>query len=71
VQHVVRGRELSEPNVRRAIELTMLRYCPVFAMLHPTVDISERYELIDEETGAVTAGDVPMPEPEAGSAAGT
>jgi putative redox protein len=66
--HVVRGRDLSEPNVRRAIELTMARYCPVFAMLSPTVDISERYELVDEETGAVTAGDVPVPPPERAAA---
>ncbi len=69
--HVVRGRNLSEPNVRRAIKLAMARYCPVFAMLHPTVTITERYELIDEETGAVTAGDVPMPQPEADAAAAT
>ncbi|HYM16850.1 MAG TPA: OsmC family protein [Dehalococcoidia bacterium] len=60
--HAVRGRDLSEPNVRRAIELTMARYCPVFAMLHPTVDITERYELVDDSTGAVTDGDVPVPE---------
>jgi len=59
--HAVRGRDLSEPNVRRAIELTMARYCPVFHMLYPAVDISERYEIIDEATGAVTAGDVPVP----------
>jgi hypothetical protein len=46
----------------------MLRYCPVFAMLHPTVAISERYELIDESTGAVTAGDVSLPEEGAATA---
>ena len=62
LRHIVRGRDVSEANVRRAIELTMIRYCPVFAMLHPTVAISERYELIDEVTGAVTAGDVSLPE---------
>ena len=61
LRHVVRGRNLSEENVRRAIELTMARYCPVFAMLHPTVAISERYELIDEATGATKSRDVPMP----------
>ena len=60
--HVVRGRNLSEANVRRAIELTMTRYCPVFAMLNPTVAITERYELVDEATGATTAGEVPLPE---------
>ncbi len=59
--HVVRGRDLSEANVRRAIELTMTRYCPVFAMLHPTVAITERYELIDESAGATVAGEVTLP----------
>lgn len=66
--HVVRGRDSSEPNVRRAIELTMTRYCPVFAMLHPTVDITERYELIDEAGAATITGDVPFPVPAAESA---
>ena len=61
--HVLRGRDLSEPNVRRAIELTMTRYCPVFAMLHPTVDITERYELIDEAGGPTVTGEVPLPPP--------
>ena len=59
--HVVRGRDLSEANVRRAIELTMTRYCPVFAMLHPTVAITERYELIDESTGTTVSGEVTLP----------
>ncbi len=66
--HVVHGRDLSEPNVRRAIELTMTRYCPVFAMLNPTVDITERYELIDESGGATITGEVPLPAAEAQSA---
>jgi len=68
LHHVVRGRDLSEANVRRAIELTMVRYCPVFAMLHPAVEISEHYELIDEATGNVTAGEVPTPREDAAAA---
>jgi putative redox protein len=67
--HVVRGRDLSEPNVRRAIELTMTRYCPVFAMLHPTVDITERYDLIDEAGGPTITAEVPLPPPVAESTA--
>ena len=59
--HVVRGRDLSEANVQRAIELTMTRYCPVFAMLHPTVAITERYELIDESAGTTLFGGVVLP----------
>ncbi len=56
--HEIRGREISETNVHRAIELTMTRYCPVFAMLNPTVDVRERYEITDDVSGAVVTGDV-------------
>lgn len=60
LRHTVRGRSIAEANVRRAIELTMTRYCPVFAMLSPTVAISERYEIIDDASGAVVGeGEVP------------
>lgn len=58
--HEVRGKELSEANVRRAIELSMSRYCPVFAMLYPQVDITERYELIDDDSGEVTEGEATL-----------
>jgi putative redox protein len=56
--HVVRGRGVVEASMQRAIELSMARYCPVFAMLYPKVDITERYEIIDEETGSVLSGAV-------------
>ena len=67
--HEVGGPRLSEAHVRRAIQLTMLRYCPVFGMLYPKVDIHERYEI--REPGAETpiTGDVSLDEddPTAGS----
>jgi len=56
--HAVRGRGVSEASVRRAVQLTMIRYCPAYAMLHPTIDITERYEITDEATGAVVSGPV-------------
>ena len=56
--HEVRGRAVGETNVHRAIQLTMARYCPVFAMLYPKVDIRERYEITDDETGEVVVGEV-------------
>lgn len=58
IMHRLRGHALAEANVRRAIGLTMVRYCPVYAMLHPTVDMSERFEIIDEATGVAREGDV-------------
>jgi putative redox protein len=59
--HAVRGRNVGESNVRRAIELSMQRYCPIYAMLHPTVAITERYEIVDETTGDTVAGVVELP----------
>jgi len=58
ITHRVRGRGVREQAVKRAIALSMARYCPVYAMLHPTVEISERYEMTDETTGATSGGSV-------------
>jgi putative redox protein len=56
--HEIGGRDLSEAQIRRAIQLTMVRYCPVFAMLYPKVEIRERYEITDTVLGTVVSGDV-------------
>jgi putative redox protein len=56
--HAVRGRALAEGMIRRAISLTMARYCPVYAMLQPTVDIRERYEITDDATGATISAEI-------------
>jgi putative redox protein len=52
ITHLIRGRAVHEANVRRAIELTMQRYCPVFAMLYPAVTILEHYEITEEVVDA-------------------
>lgn len=62
--HRVSGKGLVEANVRRAIELTMVRYCPVYAMLAPTVRIRERYEIADADGTPQSAGEV-VPTPAA------
>ena len=57
VEHVVRGRDLDVDNVRRAVELSATRYCPVSAMLsRGGVNVTERYRVIDEATGEEQAG---------------
>ena len=57
VEHVVRGHNLNVDNVRRAIELSVTRYCPVSAMLSKGgVNITERYRVIDEATGQEQTG---------------
>jgi putative redox protein len=58
ITHQVAGTGISEANVRRAIQLTMQRYCPVFAMLYPTVTILERYEITGPEAAVPVTGDV-------------
>lgn len=44
VTHRVAG-DVPEANLRRAVFLSSTRYCPVHAMLAPTVDITDRYEI--------------------------
>ncbi len=71
VTHRFRGHGIGETNVERAIQLSMDRYCSVFNMLYPGVAIREQYEVIDEDTGAVSTGEVVRSDAEApGTAAG-
>ncbi len=43
------GKELDENAVKRAIELSMTKYCPVNGMLKDIVNIVHRYEIIDPD----------------------
>jgi putative redox protein len=61
--HAIRGRSMREANVRRAIHLSMSRYCPVFAMLAPAVPVRARYTLEDETGGGIAEGEVTPDEP--------
>lgn len=56
VVHRLRGRGIAEDSVRRAIQLTIERYCPVFNMLYPKVDIRELYTIEDATSGATVEG---------------
>jgi putative redox protein len=56
--HRVAGRAVVESMVRRAIFLSMSRYCPVYAMLSPSVPIVVRYEISDVAGGLVVSGEV-------------
>jgi putative redox protein len=59
--HALHGEGLRAVNVARALQLSMTRYCPVFAMLSPTVAIDVRYAVTDDTTGARAEG-IAMPE---------
>lgn len=54
--HAVHGKALRAASVARALQLSMTRYCPVYALLSPTVAITVRYEVTDDATGMRTAG---------------
>jgi putative redox protein len=75
VEHVVRGRNLNVDNVRRAVELSATRYCPVSAMLDKGgVRITQRYRAIDVATNEEQVGVLEKTEggaPSAGSGGGS
>jgi putative redox protein len=48
IEFVVRGKKLSEDAVRRAIELSMDKYCSVKATLEGTAVINFNYRIIEE-----------------------
>lgn len=54
VEHIVRGRDLVESSVARAVELSATRYCPVSAMLGSTATVEHRYR-IEAAVAAQTA----------------
>ncbi|MBV9894843.1 MAG: OsmC family protein [Chloroflexi bacterium] len=56
VEHVVRGRKLSEQMVKRAVELSATRYCPAAAMLGRAARIEDLYRIIDEDSGQERVG---------------
>ncbi len=49
VKHIVRGRDLSEPAVVRAIELSDQKYCSVAATLRGGAEIVTSYEIVEED----------------------
>jgi len=63
--HAIAGNAVQEDNVRRAITLSMTRYCPVFAMLAPSVPIHVRYAISDAAGAQLSAGEVTFPDPPA------
>lgn len=48
IKHTVRGNDISDIAVRRAIELSENKYCPAFAMLAQAARISSSYEIQPE-----------------------
>jgi putative redox protein len=51
VEYRVRGRNLSEKAVQRAIELSERKYCSASVMLSKTANMASRYTIVDEGEG--------------------
>jgi putative redox protein len=62
VEHVVSGRNVNPEAVRRAIDLSVRRYCSVSAMLEASVPTAVMYRVVDEATGAETTGTIAPPQ---------
>lgn len=48
LKFIVRGRNISESAVKRAVELSMTKYCSVKATLEGTANIRYSYKIINE-----------------------
>lgn len=48
VEYVVKGRNISEDAVKRAVELSFTKYCSVKATLEGSVNLSYTYKIIED-----------------------
>lgn len=49
VHYIVRGHDVKEKAVERAIELSETKYCPAQAMLSKTANVEHTYEIVDDK----------------------
>jgi len=54
VKYIVRGHNVDEKAVARAIELSKTRYCPAQAMLAMATTIENTYEILEEEKEVIS-----------------
>lgn len=47
IEYKLKGKNLKEENIKKAIELSLGKYCSVKAMLEKTAEISYRYGITD------------------------
>ncbi len=48
MEYVIRGSNLNEKSISRAIELSETKYCSVAASLHPDCKLTSSYRLLEE-----------------------
>lgn len=49
LEYIVRGEDINPQAVAQAIELSKSRYCPVWAMLEPGVEITSSYRIVSAQ----------------------
>ncbi|HEY9167200.1 MAG TPA: OsmC family protein [Candidatus Kryptonia bacterium] len=49
IEYVFYGENLSKPDLERAIDLSQNKYCPVSAMLRPSVELTNSYVILPPE----------------------
>ena len=48
MHYLIGGRDLSEKQVNRAVELSVEKYCSVVKMLRPNIEITSDYEILKD-----------------------
>jgi putative redox protein len=56
IEYLVTGKDVNEAAVLRAIELSVEKYCPVYAMLSKAFPIELHYKIFDELHGLLKEG---------------
>jgi putative redox protein len=49
LEYVFYGKDLNPTHLQRAIDLSQEKYCPVSAMLRPSVTLTTSYKIVDTE----------------------
>jgi putative redox protein len=49
VHYTIKGKNIKESQVKRAVDLSLEKYCSATIMLGKTADISHDYEIIEVE----------------------
>lgn len=50
IKYIVRGYQIDEKAVARAIELSETKYCPAQAMLEQATTVENSYEIVEEDS---------------------
>jgi putative redox protein len=62
----LRGNDLKEKDVVRAITLSLTKYCSASAMIERTAAVTARYEITDNAAATTTTGELAVPDPSGG-----